>query len=87
MLVAIRESQCAAFCFVLELFLPLQCFDEGFLGEILGIGDIAHHAVDLHEDAPQVVRDKPVLSFDSLERRGYSSLMTWQYTIPVPTIG
>ena len=58
------------FLFVLELLLPLQCFDESFLGEILGIRDIAHHAVNLHEDAPQVVGDKPVLSFDSLERRG-----------------
>jgi len=39
-LVAIRESQWAAFCFVLELLLALEGLDEGFLGEVLGIGHV-----------------------------------------------
>ncbi len=56
--------------FVLELLLPLQRLDEGFLGEILGVGHVAHDAVNLHEDAPQIVGDKTVLSLHGLEWRG-----------------
>src|SRR6266849_4672811 len=56
---------------VLELILPLQSLDKGFLRQVLGIGDVAHDPVDLEEDAPQVVGDKAVLSLSGLERRGY----------------
>ncbi len=56
---------------VLELLLPLQRLDERLLGQILGIGHIAHNPVNLHENAPQVFRDKAVLSLGGLERRGH----------------
>ena len=38
--------------FVFELFLVLQGLDEGFLGQVLGVRDIAHDPVDLHENPP-----------------------------------
>jgi hypothetical protein len=54
------------FLLVLELILTLEGLDEGFLRQILGVGDIAHHAVDLHENSPQVLGNKAVLSFQEL---------------------
>jgi hypothetical protein len=35
----------------LELILPLEGLDEGLLGEILGIVDVADNPVDEQEDA------------------------------------
>ena len=36
--------------FVLELFLVLQRLDEGLLGEVLGVRDVPHNPVNLHEN-------------------------------------
>ena len=55
---------------VLELLLPLQCFDEGFLCEILSVRHIPDNPVNLNENTPQIVGNKPVLPLQSLERRG-----------------
>ena len=38
--------------FVLELVLMLEGLDEDFLREILSVGHIPDHPVDLHEDPP-----------------------------------
>src|SRR5207237_934990 len=46
---------------VFELFLPLQGFDEGFLREVLRVMDVAHHAINLQENAPHVLGDKTLL--------------------------
>src|SRR5215472_4164748 len=48
---------------VLELILPLKGFDEGFLGEVLGVGDVSYDPVDEQEDTPQVLGNKAVLQF------------------------
>ena len=49
-LLAMRESQCAALSEFLELILPLQRLDEGLLGEILGVVHVPHNPVDQQED-------------------------------------
>ena len=46
---------------VLELLLPLQRFDERFLREILRVVHIADNAVNLPENAPQIVVDEALL--------------------------
>jgi hypothetical protein len=48
------------FLFVLELILPLQGFDKGFLSQILRVVYAAYHAVDLQENAAQMFGDEPV---------------------------
>ena len=40
------------FFLVLELFLVLESLDEGFLSQILSVGDVADDAIDLQEDTP-----------------------------------
>ena len=49
------------FQFVFELFLPLQSFDERFLRQILRVMHVAHNAIDLAENAPQIVVDEALL--------------------------
>jgi hypothetical protein len=51
------------FLLVFELFLVLESLDEGFLGEVLGVRDVLHKVIDLHEDPPEVLGNKPVLPF------------------------
>ena len=46
---------------ILQLILPLQRFDERFLGEILRVGDVAHDAIDQQEHAAHVLGHKPAL--------------------------
>jgi hypothetical protein len=58
------------FLLVLELFLPLQGFDESLLREILGVRNISYDAVDLEKDPPQIVGNKPVLPLCGRRRRG-----------------
>src|SRR5580704_10945021 len=55
------------FVLVFELFLVLQGLDEGFLGEILGVGDVLDYMIDLPEDPPEVLGNKTVLSFLELQ--------------------
>ena len=47
--------------FVFDLILPLQGFNESFLGKILRIMHIAHNAVNLAEDPLHVLGDEPLL--------------------------
>ena len=35
---------------VFELVLPLEGFDEGFLGQVLSVGNVADDAIDQQED-------------------------------------
>ena len=49
---------------ILQLILPLQRLDERFLGQILGVGDVAHDAVDQQEHAAHVLGHKPALRSD-----------------------
>ena len=51
-LLAIRDSQWAALSSLLELILALERLDEGLLGQILGVGDVADDPVDEQEDSP-----------------------------------
>ena len=48
---------------ILELILALQRFDEGFLGQVLRVGNIAHDAVDQQEHAAHVVGHEAALRF------------------------
>src|SRR6185369_811057 len=48
---------------ILELVLALECLDEDFLRQILGIVNIAHLAVDKEEDPTHVVGNKARLLF------------------------
>ena len=66
------------FLLVLELILALQRLDEGFLGEILGVGDVADNAVNLHEDAPQVFGNKAVLPFEQVQS-GLDTFRSWPH--------
>jgi hypothetical protein len=47
--------------FVLELLLPLQRLDKSFLGEILGVVDVADHVVNLAKNAAQIIRYEALL--------------------------
>ena len=67
------------FLFVLELFLMLEGLDEGLLRQILGVRDISHDAIDLHEDPPQVIGNKAILSLRS-SRPGSVTSLIWLYT-------
>jgi hypothetical protein len=64
-----RQPVCG-FLLVLELFLPLQSFDESLLREILGVRYVSYDAVDLEKDPPQIVGNKPVLPLCGRRRRG-----------------
>ena len=55
------------FLFVFQLFLMLQGLNEGLLGKVLGVGDVLHEAVDLHEDPTEVLGNKAVLPFLELQ--------------------
>ena len=48
---------------VFELIFTLERLDEGLLGQILGIGDIADNAVNNGEDTAKIFADKAVLGF------------------------
>ena len=48
------------FLLILQLLLPLQGFDERFLSQILRIGHVANHPINLQENAAKIVFDKPV---------------------------
>src|SRR5215469_13593443 len=52
---------------VLELVLPLQGLNKGFLRQVLGIRHIPDDAVNLNENAPQVFRNEAVLAFKKLQ--------------------
>ena len=52
--------------FVFELLLVLESLDEGLLGEILCVRNVAHNPVNLHEDSPHVLRNKAILAFQQL---------------------
>src|ERR1022692_4891978 len=63
------------FLLVFELFLVLQGLDEGLLCEILGIRDVLYEVVNLHEDPPEVLGNKAVLSLLSSRPGSMTSLM------------
>jgi hypothetical protein len=35
---------------IFKLLLPLQGLDEGLLGKVLGVGHVAHNAINLHKN-------------------------------------
>ena len=49
--------------------------EEGFLSEILGVGDVIHNAVDQHKNPPHVLGDKTALLF--LRGYGFASDVGW----------
>ena len=51
---------------ILDLILPLQRFDEGFLRQILSVVHVPDDAVDLQEDAAEVVLNEPLLRLANL---------------------
>ena len=52
---------------IFELLLVLQGFDKGFLGKVLSIGNVLNQVIDLHEDSPEVLGNKAVLSLLELQ--------------------
>jgi hypothetical protein len=57
----------SGFQLVFQLFLMLESLYEGLLGYVLGIRGVADYSVDLYEDAPQVIRNKTVLTLKELQ--------------------
>ena len=55
---------------VLELILPLQRLDEGFLRQILRVGHIPDDAVNLDEDPAQIVGDEAILPLQAFRDTG-----------------
>jgi hypothetical protein len=55
------------FLFILELFLVLEGFDEGLLGQVLGIRDIPDDTEDLYKNPPQIIGNKAILPLDQLQ--------------------